>query len=275
MTVFIVGLGLIGASYAERLTQQGYQVFGFDQDEQVSQQALSDGVIKSASLASLNQADLIISALYPNSTKAFIETNKHLFKSGAIFTDVSGVKQSVFAEVEALLPSDVSYISHHPMAGKATPGYGAKDPNMFDGKNAIVIESPQARIAQKTIIETMLKALGFATITHTSAAHHDELIAHTSQLPHILAMTLIDINKHQDVMRYTGNSYRDLTRIASINERLWSELFFANKNALIGEIDQCIASLQTVKSLIESDQDNALQTWMQAVKQKRDDYENH
>ncbi len=275
MTVFIVGLGLIGASYAACLTQKKYDVYGYDINRTINQKAVDDGVCISTSLTALPKADLIISALYPKATAAFVKAHQHHFKPNAIFTDVSGVKQTVLQSLASLLRHDIIYMSHHPMAGKATPGYEALDATLFEGKNVIVIDTPKAKQHHKTTFEKLLHDLGFSTITYTNAKHHDALIAHTSQLPHVLAMNLIDINQENNVMRFTGNSYRDLTRVASINETLWSELFLENKDALVENIDRCISSLKHVKAMLEKNDERTLEKWMRSVKQKRDNYGHH
>jgi prephenate dehydrogenase len=142
MKIFIVGLGLMGASYAQKLHQIGHEVFGYDINKDVMSKALEEGFISFESdLSKLMTVDVIILALYPNDNIDFIKAHQHLFNSGAFLTDISGIKRISVSLIESILREDIRYISHHPMAGRAKKGFDGKDPDMFLNNQAIIIES--------------------------------------------------------------------------------------------------------------------------------------
>jgi len=273
MKVFIVGLGLIGASYAQRLTKQNYDVYGYDKAPKTLQKALKQGIIKSGELETITRCDIIVLALYPKDNVTFIKTHVHLFHEKQIITDVSGVKVPMLKEIERVLPDTISYVSHHPMAGKEKPGYDAKDATLFEGKTAIMIKTSKTDNGDLVKLEAFLSVIGFSVFITTSPKHHDKMIAHTSQLPHVLALVLMALSD-TDTPAYAANSYRDLTRIASINAPMWRELFESNKTFLSDEIKSMITELSRIETLIDGKHSTELETYMQKVKEKRDAYGN-
>jgi prephenate dehydrogenase len=274
MIIYIVGLGLIGASYASRLSELNHQVYGMDQNKDVTSRALKDGCIIGNDVKYMYEADIVILALYPEAIFDFIQTHASSFKPNQIITDVSGVKESIVSKIEDALPDNVHYVSHHPMAGKEVSGYDARDASLFMNSNAILIQTPNTNIQALNSLEGLLKEIGFSSSVIASQQTHDRLIAYTSQLPHVLAMVLVHINNNKDIMKYTGNSFRDLTRIASINAGLWSELFLLNQDALSDVLNDTIESLKTVQVMIKDNQKAMLETFMSTAKEKRDRYGN-
>ena len=274
MKVFIVGLGLIGASYAERLKKLNHTVDGFDKNEEVLALAKRDQCIESGNLEAMKQADIVIIALYPKATMRFIKDHLHLFQKGQIITDVSGVKHTIVPIIETWMPNNIHYVSHHPMAGKETSGYNAKNAELFQGANAILIETAQTNFHAKHTLKTLLKDIGFTSIITATPEEHDEKIAFISQLPHALAMALMAMNTDEAILSFSGNSFRDLTRIASINKTLWTELFLENKTTLTHILERTIKELTTIKELISNDHQPALENYMQNVKEKRDNLGN-
>ena len=257
MKIFIVGLGLMGASYATKLSQVGHDVFGYDLDEITNQKALYDGVIKGYNLSDMKSSDLVILALYPNQTLAFVKDNIKYFDAQLI-TDISGTKTKLLDELLTILPKTVNYVSHHPMAGREKSGYDHKDITMFKNANFLIIDSHHAKDKHIETIKQLGHDLGFKRQIILSAKAHDELIAHTSQLTHLLAVGLMLMNDSEHTKNATGDSFRDLTRIARINEVLWSELFMENKDALITKIDQFVDVLHDLKNDIETSNINDL-----------------
>lgn len=274
MNVFVVGLGLIGASYASRLTELNHHVYGMDKNPNVERNALKDGCILSNDVKYMYKADIIIIALYPQDVVDFITTHASQFNQNQIITDVSGVKETVVTEIEECLPKGVHYVSHHPMAGKEVPGYEARDAKLFIDTNAILIQTKDTDLKALAKVEHLLKTIGFSSCVITTPKTHDTLIAFTSQLPHVLAMVLVHRNKADNILDYTGNSYRDLTRIASINASLWSELFLSNQGALSDVLDDTIESLRHVQTMIKNNDVDALKLFMTTAKEKRDRYGN-
>lgn len=274
MKIFIVGLGLMGASYAEGLSKQGHSVHGYDQQEGINEQAIKDGVIKSASLEELKTSDLVILCLYPHDNIEFVKTHKDLFTT-QIVTDIAGTKHDMMKSLVELLPRGVSYISHHPMAGREKTGYDARDITMFKGANFLVIPSINHNPSDLHIIRDLANDLGFGKITYLSAKEHDELIAFTSQLTHILAVSLMLANPSPHTKDATGDSFRDLTRIAKINEDMWTELFLNNKQALIEQIDAFIKTLETFKTHIQNGNSEQLKEDLRKAKALRVTFDEH
>jgi prephenate dehydrogenase len=276
MKIFIVGLGLIGASYAEGLTQSGHTVYAYNRNKEIIKQAIDEGIIqKECSLDQLSQADVVILALYPKHNIDFIKTNLHLLRQGQLITDVSGTKSWMMSELETLLPSGVTYTSTHPMAGKETSGYQAKDYRIFKRANYIIVKGSRSGDRDETILRTIANDLHFGKITVVDAKTHDELIAFTSQLTHVLAVALMHADTFKETKEATGDSFRDLTRIAKINEIMWSELFLENKQALIDKINHFKEELDHVKRMIESDDKESLQTYLKIAKEKRKTFDVH
>lgn len=185
----------------------------------------------------VGEADLIIFALYPNIFINWIRENQHLFKSGAIITDVTGVKGSIVYKIQDMLRDDVEFISAHPMAGKETSGVENSDDSMFTSANYIVVPTEKNTKEAIELCCDLGEKLRFFNVSVLSVEQHDKMIAFLSQLTHCIAVTLMCSNDSEELVNYTGDSFRDLTRIAKINDEMWSELFLLNKDALLSEMD--------------------------------------
>jgi len=268
MKIFIVGLGLMGASYAAKLSQVGHMVYGFDKRMETNLKALGEGVIKGFDIEDLKSADLVILALYPNQIYEFIKSNLKYFDQQLI-TDISGTKTKLLDEVLSILPKSVNYVSHHPMAGREKSGYDHIDTTMFKNANFLIIDSHHAKLEHIQVIEKLGQDLGFKKQVILSAKAHDDLIAHTSQLTHLLAVGLMLMDDSKHTKDATGDSFRDLTRIANINEVMWSELFIENKDALIDKIDQFMDVLNGLKFDIEAADEKALKAKLKDSKIRR------
>ncbi|MBN3490834.1 prephenate dehydrogenase [Acholeplasma equirhinis] len=268
MKIFIVGLGLMGASYAEKLTLLGHEVHGFDQDEQVNFQAKLDRVILSSNLNELKDAELVILALYPKENVHFVEKHKKLFNQQLI-TDIAGTKTHLVKELLSILPETIRYVSHHPMAGREKKGYFNRDISMFNKANFLVVTTEKSTKEDIKMIKDLGEQMGFGRITELTPEAHDKLIAHTSQLTHLLAVGLMLSDDEVYTKFATGDSFRDLTRIAKINEDMWTELFIDNKEALVKQTDKFIEVLQKLKrDIIESDAET-LKKELRTSKEKR------
>lgn len=257
MKLLIVGLGLIGGSYAKGLKKCGYTIYGVDQNQEVISYALKESMIHAGSTEAkefIPEVDGIIIALYPNKILKFLKEHQVYFKEGQIITDVAGTKTNyVYKTKELSLPAE--YISHHPMAGKEKIGIYYADESIFVGANFLVtpFEDTSARA-----LEFVLKLgndLKFGKIFHMTPEHHDQMIAYTSQLTHAIAVSLVNSDHGIDTKNYIGDSYRDLTRIAMINETLWSQLFLENKDYLIAKIEDFEVELDLLKTALK--QENA------------------
>ena len=255
--ILIIGLGVIGGSYATALTAKGYKVSCITKDQADIDYALQRNMISYGTVnvdeALIKKSELIIFALYPTVFLEWIKQNQHLFSPGTLITDVTGVKNSVVEKIQSILREDVEFIAAHPMAGRERSGVEFSDPNVFIGANYIVTPTQNN---SKSAIETckqLGKVLGFERISELTPEDHDEMIAFLSQLTHCIAVSLMNCNNTPNLEKYTGDSFRDLTRIAKINDRMWSELFLMNKNALIREMDMFIKEFTEFRNLIENE----------------------
>ncbi len=239
--ILIVGLGVIGGGYATKLTSLGYKVSCITKEQKDIDYALENGMITHGTIAIDNDliynADLIIFALYPTIFINWIKENQHLFRSGALITDVTGVKKEVADIVQEILRNDVEFVPHHPMAGRERSGVEFADCKVFEGANFIVTPTEKNTKEAIDTIKKLGEVLGFANISELSVDEHDDMIAFLSQLTHCIAVTLMTCNNAPNLEKYTGDSFRDLTRIAKINDRMWSELFSMNKDSLLAQMD--------------------------------------
>lgn len=242
MKILIVGLGLIGGSYAKALSRRGYYVTAITKDNESIEYALKEGIIKAGSAfvdkSLISEADLIIFALYPHILTEWLKDNQQYIKSGAILTDATGVKGSIVYEIQSILREDLEFISAHPMAGREVYGVQNSDDGIFWGANYIVVPTEKNTEEAIELCEELGWTIGFGDVSRLTVERHDEMIAFLSQLTHCIAVSLMCAKDDPDLVRYTGDSFRDLTRIARINDDMWSELFLANKKPLLEEMDR-------------------------------------
>ncbi|MGE4320920.1 MAG: prephenate dehydrogenase [Acholeplasmataceae bacterium] len=270
MKIFIVGLGLIGASYAEGLKLKGHQIYAYNRSTDKVLKAIEEGIVEHDNhINKLSECDLIVLSLYPKHNIEFILNHQDLFREGQMVTDVSGTKVWMMDEIEKILPKGLSYTSHHPMAGKEISGYDAKDYRIFKGANFVLVPSRLSKQNDENILRQIADELAFGRILKVDAKTHDQLIAFTSQLTHVLAVALVNTDHFNETKDATGDSYRDLTRIAKINETMWTELFLENKPALLGVIKDFQDQLKHMEDMIKHDQKEDLMTYMKKAKEKR------
>ena len=258
----------MGASYAQKLRDLGNEVHGYDMDSQVNFEAVKDKVILSSNLDEIKTSDLVILALYPKDNITFVKKHKNLFKDQLV-TDLAGSKLHLVEELDKIFPKSVRYVPHHPMAGREKRGYFNRDVTMFDGANFLVSNNEKVNEVDYNQIEALGKMLGFGRITRLTAKEHDKLIAHTSQLTHLLAVGLMLSEDEPHTKLATGDSYRDLTRIAKINEDLWTELFLDNKGPLIEQIEHFTKVLEKLKNDIQNDKVEDIKKALRDAKEKR------
>ena len=249
--ITVVGLGLIGGSYARALSALGYNVTAIDRNPESIAYALSEGMITrgatEADAAILGEADVIIFGLYPGIFGPWVEENQAKFKSGASMTDVTGVKGCVVEAIQSILRPDVEFIAAHPMAGREVSGVRNSDPAIFRGANYVVTPTERNTEEAIALCKELGHILGFANVSMLTPAEHDDIIAFVSQLTHCIAVTLMTCNQNAGLEKYTGDSFRDLTRIAKINDEMWSELFLANRDALLAQMDAFSAQFDRIR----------------------------
>lgn len=252
--ITIIGLGLLGGSYAQGLSEAGCQVTGIDIDPEAIQYAKEQGWITEGGPDPelVAGSGIVISALYPKTFIEWVGKYQHLFTSGTILTDVTGVKRNVIREINAILRPDVEYIAAHPMAGRESQGIHFADCTRFHQANYIIV--PTAANTERAIqtARDIAEALQFRYIGILTPEEHDNMIGFVSQLSHVIAVSLMNVTDCTDLVKYTGDSFRDLTRIASINENLWPELFLQNQDYLLAEIDAFVKEMQDFRNLLEA-----------------------
>lgn len=239
--ILIIGLGLLGGSYAKALKKQGYRVSAITKEPESVKFALDSGIVDYGTTEVdpklVGSADLVVFALYPHIFIEWIRENGSLLRKGTVVTDVTGVKGSVVYEVQSLLPDGVEFISAHPMAGREVSGVENSDDGIFKNANYIVVPTDNNTREGIELCKELGELLGFAKISVLSPEKHDAMIAFLSQLTHCIAVSLMCANDDPDLVLYTGDSFRDLTRIANINDEMWSELFISNRDPLLKEMD--------------------------------------
>lgn len=254
--ILIVGLGLIGGSLAEGLTKLGFQVGALTRSRSSVDYALQKGIICEGTTEPeaefLGRWDLVIFSLYPHVFVEWIEKYQHLLKKGAVLTDVTGVKGRLVPKVQALLREDLEFVPAHPMAGREVYGVQNADASIFRGANFII--TPTGRNSEQAIgrIEELARMLGFRKVSRLSPEEHDEMIGFLSQLTHCIAVTLMDCKESAHMVDYTGDSFRDLTRIARINEDMWTELFLENREELLSQMELFANKFEELRQALES-----------------------
>ena len=271
--ILIVGLGLLGGSYARVLKRFGFHISAVTKEQSSIDYAIREGIIDEGAAEPdkkmIGEADLVVFALYPHVFVEWIENYQHLLKSGAILTDVTGVKGSIVYQIQDILRSDVEFIAAHPMAGREVSGVENSTDKMFAGANYIV--TPTAKNTPEAIQTCMElgRLLGFSNVTTLSPEEHDEMIGFLSQLTHCIAITLMTCNDKENMEKFTGDSFRDLTRIARINDLMWSELFVANKEALLKQINLFADKLNELKVMLENEDIDGMRKMMRHSTERR------
>lgn len=271
MIVTVVGLGVVGGSFVKALKGKGYEVYGIDTDEQTLKIAKEEGYIIEGYTDGkeiLKKSDLTIICLYPSIVLDFIKNNT--FKKGSIISDAVGIKSYFLNQALELIDDDIEYVSGHPMAGREKKGFAYASKEVFKGANYIIIEHEKNKKESITFMQNFVSDLGFKSVRIMSPYDHDEIISFTSQLPHVLAVSLINSdNQKYDTGKYIGDSYRDLTRIANINEELWAELFLNNKEYLLQSMNQFEEQFDLLKETIISGREDVLkEKFIQATKRR-------
>lgn len=271
--ILIIGLGVIGGSYAKALTDKGYEIKCITKENADVRYAMERGMISYGTTEVepelVRDAELIIFALYPKTFIEWIEKYQHLISPGTIITDVTGVKSEVVYKVQEILRSDVEYIAAHPMAGRERSGVEYADPSVFNGANYIVTPTEKNSLEAIKLCKSLGEELGFLRISELSPEAHDEMIAFLSQLTHIIAVTLMNCNDSDGLEKYTGDSFRDLTRIAKINDRMWSELFLMNKDALLSEMDRFMEEFGEFRNYLANEDGKRMREKMRSSSARR------
>lgn len=271
--ILIVGLGLIGGSYAEGLKKVGFEVGAVTRSQKTLDYALEKGIIDSGTIEVtreyVSRFDIVVFALYPHVFLSWIRDYQDFIKPGALLTDVTGVKRAVVYEVQGMLRPDLEFVGAHPMAGREVYGVENADCGIFEGANYIVTPTEANTEAAVRTCEDLGRALGFGCISRLSPEHHDEMIGFLSQLTHCIAVALMNSKESHHLVDFTGDSFRDLTRIARINDGMWSELFMLNRDELLSQMDLFAEKFGELRDALEAGDTDKMRGMMRISTERR------
>lgn len=275
--ILIVGLGLIGGSYAKALSKHGYQVKAITRDQKDIDYAVQSGIIADGTTEVnpelIAWSDITVLALYPHTLLDWVKQNAHLFKPGTLVTDVTGVKGTVVADVQSHMPDGVEFIAAHPMAGREKSGVEYSDDAVFRGANYIVVPTEKNTPEAVALCSKLGEILGFHRISTLTVKEHDRMIAFLSQLTHSIAVALMCATEQPGLEAYTGDSFRDLTRIARINDEMWSELFLCNREALLEEMDRFADEFAHLRKALADGNREELRRMMRFSSERREKFD--
>lgn len=272
----IVGLGLLGGCYALALKKKGFYVAAITKEEKDLEYALKKGMIDCGSVTvekdMVENADIIVFALYPHIFIEWIKKYGDLIKEGTILTDVTGVKGCIVYEIQSMLKPGVEFIAAHPMAGREVSGVQHSDDNIFKEANYIVVPTDSNTFGAIELCKELGEILGFARISVLNPEKHDEMIAFLSQLTHCIAVSLMCANDNPGLVFYTGDSFRDLTRIAKINDEMWSELFLSNREALLREMEKYKKTFDKLYNCVKNNDREEMRSMMRISTERREGF---
>ena len=272
----IVGLGLLGGCYALALKKKGFYVAAITKEEKDLEYALEKGMIDCGSVTvekdMVENADIIVFALYPHIFIEWIKKYRDLIKEGTILTDVTGVKGCIVYEIQSMLKPGVEFIAAHPMAGREVSGVQHSDDNIFKEANYIVVPTDANTFGAIELCKELGEILGFARISVLNPEKHDEMIAFLSQLTHCIAVSLMCANDNPGLVFYTGDSFRDLTRIAKINDEMWSELFLSNREALLREMEKYKKTFDKLYNCVKNNDREEMRSMMRISTERREGF---
>ena len=269
-TIAIVGLGLMGGSFAHCFHALGCHVIGLNRTKSVAETAKNLHLVDSIEEKDLKKADIVIFCTPAEATLTFIKTHLDLFKEGAVLTDIAGVKKDFSRRIRAFLRKDLDFVSGHPMCGREGAGLFQSDGGIFHNANYILIPEEGNRPQNLKLIEDMAYALGCSHVAIVTAEEHDRAIAYTSDLTHVIATAIMNSDSYNGNTKYfTGGSFRDMTRIADINAWLWRELFLANREKLLDEIDRFSAALSEIRGALEEKDGKGIEAFLDKAGQRK------
>lgn len=281
LTYGIVGLGIMGGSFAKSireniLSQNGSagKIYACNRSTACLAMVTRDGVADKTFTSDkvsemLPECDVVFVCLYPHATLDFLKEHRQEFKSGAIVTDISGVKGIFEKELPSILRSDMDFIIGHPMAGGEKEGYANSKAEFFVNHNYILCEQSFNKPENLNLMRSLINAMGFTRITETTCSIHDYKIGFTSQLCHVIASALVESAEDPEITAFGGGSFEDLTRIAMINAPLWTELFISNKEKLCAHIENFQKKMDAFKNAIQTEDSETLKSLLEDTREKR------
>jgi len=273
MTTGIIGLGLIGGSLAKAVKENtNYKVLAYDKNQSVNLQAklegASDGILTPDNLA---ECDFVLIALYPSATIDYINQNAAHFKQGAVVVDCAGIKRSVCqAAAKTAKENKFSFIGGHPMAGTQFSGFRNSRSSLFKNAPMLLVPCPDEGIKTLEKAKKFFIEVGFGSVVFTTPDEHDRRIAYTSQLAHVVSNAYVKSPAASEHKGFSAGSYKDLTRVARLNEEMWAELFLENGDNLLHEINFLINSLSEYKKAIEENDKERLKALLKDGRERKE-----
>ncbi len=273
MNVGILGLGLIGGSLARAYALEGHSVFAAERDESMLSFAVLAGAVHGRLTAeTISRCDLILLAIYPEGSASWLEENGHLISKSALVIDCCGTKRGICQRCFPLARQyGFTFVGGHPMAGSQFSGFKYSRANLFQGQPMVLVPPVFDDIALLNRVKEALKPCHFGSFSVTTAREHDKLIAFTSQMPHILSNAFIKSPTAAAHKGFSAGSYRDLTRVAWLNSRMWAELFLENRDNVLSELDTYIENLSRYRDAITGNDISGLTELLEEGKKRKEE----
>lgn len=274
--VAVIGLGLMGGSFAERLTELGCFVIGFNRTVETAERALTMGIVQSIDPEDLKKAEIVIFCTPVKGTLAFLREHADWLKAGAVLTDIAGVKDHTWPLIRKLLPPGMDFVQAHPMCGREGAGLSQADGTIFRDCNYVLIPEKENKPENLALIAELARALGAWHVPQVTSEAHDRFIAYTSGLPHAVAASLMNSESYEkDTGMFIGGSFTDATRVADINGRLWTSLFLSNRDKILAEMDSFQESLCKLRQALEAEDAEALCEFFTEARRRRREMIHH
>ena len=277
MNILVVGLGLIGGSLCKAMKKYTYHtVYGQNRSKETENNALRDVAIDYAFDGDYSNIDLIIISLYPDATEKYLAENAPKMKKGTLITDVCGIKGD-FAERmwQTAEKNGLHYVGIHPMAGKEFGGYANSTADLFQKANFVITADEKSDKKGIEVLEKLSKEVGAGKIVITTPENHDKMIAYTSQLAHIVSSAYVKSPEIDLECGFSGGSFQDMTRVATMNETMWTELFMQNKKHLEYELDTLIENLLDYKKALQSEDTELMKKLIAEGREKKENNIRH
>ena len=270
MVVGIIGIGLIGGSFAKAAAQAGHTVLVWNRTRETAERAVADGVAQAVLEDDIGACDVIVVALPPNAVVPWIDAHQATFRQGAVVVDATGVKGAICAALEKYAFQDRwTFVGGHPMAGKETSGWANASADLFRNASMILTPYPSCGRGPLDRLEAFFTGLGFGRVVFTTPQHHDRMIALTSQLAHVVSSAYIQDPLAQDHVGYSAGSFADMTRVARLDPDIWTDLFLSNRDALLVTLEGLIARLDGYRAALAARDADALRALLAAGRAAR------
>ncbi|MBE6839672.1 MAG: prephenate dehydrogenase [Ruminococcus sp.] len=260
MNILTVGLGLIGGSFCKALKKcTDNRVIGTDKDKSVEERALSDNSIDEAFSGDFSEIDLIVICLYPDAAEKYFISVADKLKKGTVITDVCGIKGEFAEKMNTIaIENGLDYVGVHPMAGREFGGYENSIADLFQNSNFILTPFQNSNEKAVEMLKKLAIEIGAKKLVVTTPYEHDKIIAYTSQLAHVVSSAYVKSPVIEKECGFSGGSFQDMTRIATMNEEMWSTLFLQNKANLLDELNTLISNLNKYSKALEENDKEAL-----------------